>query len=105
MSKPQYTPLHPLPLRHQLKTIIVTALLVVSPLGLLASVTATLLFAPKPELETWMPDGIRCARCGEIESGEVRERVGCKSVEEFGGGVSKVSLLGGERGGGRAGML
>lgn len=92
MSKPQYNyqPLHALPIRHQLKFIVFTALVLVSLLGLLASISVTLIFAPKPELGRWMPEGIRCATCGEISDRGVRERVGCRAIE---GEVSFVSFI------------
>ena len=43
--------------------------------------SVVLFFAPRPEMDRRMLEGIMCATCKELSSAEVRGRVGCRGVE------------------------
>ena len=93
MSEHQYEPLRALSLRHQVTIVLLTLLLLLSLVGLLASISVALIFTPKPEMKRWMPEGIMCATCGEIPSVEMRRRVGCQRIVEEGGGTVSYILF------------
>jgi hypothetical protein len=68
-----------LPPTSQLKIALLTLLLLITVFGFFASFSLVIFLTPRPELERWTPEGIKCATCEELmsQNWEVGKVLGC----------------------------